>query len=215
MYISSIQTSSFLLYSWQCCWLAWFYRACRIFSLVICAWSMYSAWWQSMKILLAQSLKWPCYVSVAMWTLMERSKQMPLKPLCCTIVQLINATYILCVQMVLFVLQFNSTLLKLVFVFFHLCYEIHQVLEASKKNLRKLHNIRADQESCKFKCNFHLDEKYFSVTNPEIFFFPRQLKSLYFKVWSKSHTEVVLNLLNSDQLDTSCCALWSLLNLAF
>lgn len=33
---------------------------------------------------------------------------------------------------ILFALQFNGKLLELIFVFFHLCHKIYQVLEASK-----------------------------------------------------------------------------------
>lgn len=54
--------------------------------------------------------------------------------LCYTITQSVNlyatgmyATVSVCL------FDFNSTLLELLFVFFHLCYKIYQVLEASKK----------------------------------------------------------------------------------
>lgn len=48
----------------------------------------------------------------------------------------------------------------------------------------------------------------------ESIIFLQQLKYLYFKIWTKIHTKVGQNLLKSDQLDTSCWAPWSLLNLA-
>lgn len=66
---------------------------------------------------------------------------------------------------VLFALQFDSKLLKLVFVFFHLCCKIHQVVEASKRTSGNYVTLEPVKILVDLKCNFHFDEKRFSVSN--------------------------------------------------